>query len=119
MPNIQDFSVPANNTALVTCDVTTVIPGDTLDGSTVEWFAYQQLHGVTTSTVVLAKTSSSAGGGINILSSPPMTFTIEIDAADTINLLGNFYHEATVIDEGGSRVTVLYGLMTVLQTENP
>lgn len=118
MPTLQDFSIPADNDAVVTVTVIDP-PGLSLAGTTIEWRAYQQLHGVTISTVALAKSSSSHGGGIAIPGSPADVFTIAFAAADTAALLGNYYHEATVIDAIGERSTVMYGLMTVLQTENP
>jgi hypothetical protein len=50
----------------------------------------------------------------------PDTATLEIPlvSADTISLLRNFYHEATVIDPVRGRITVAMGIMTVLGTEN-
>ena len=46
----------------------------------------------------------------------PEGFIVNIDRADTLNLLGNYYHEARIVDGLGEDITVTYGLMTVNQT---
>jgi hypothetical protein len=43
---------------------------------------------------------------------------IPLEYADTVNLLRNYYHEATVTDEDGKPITVAHGIVTVLGTEN-
>ncbi len=120
MPKRQNFAVPSNNDALIDVDVATEVSGETLANATVEWSVYPQLHGVVTDTTpIISKTSASPGGGISIPTSPDMTFIIDLSATDTITLLGNYYHEATIIDALGDRDTVMYGQMCVTQSINP
>lgn len=112
---LQDFSVCAGNDALITVNVETTVSGDTLDGSTLYWQAYNQSFGVPSGDPIIVKTNDSGGGDLVVLGSPPMTFTLQLAEADTLGLLGNYYHEAVVIDEIGGRVTILQGIMTVTQ----
>ncbi len=44
-------------------------------------------------------------------------FVVELNATDTVDLLRNYYHEATIVDENGAIVTVTIGIMTVTPTE--
>ena len=112
----QNFSVSAANDALVTVTVDTTVPTDTLAGSTIWWEAFAQAHGVPSGSPLITKTNQSGGGGLDILESPAMTFTLQLSNADTALPLGNYYHEAVVIDEIGERVTILSGIMTVTQS---
>jgi hypothetical protein len=118
-PVIQNFSVPADNSHDVVVTITSSIPGDSLRTSTVYWRVFEQAFGspVPGSPPVIQK-SSLSGGGIEILPSPPMTFSVLLSASDTVGLLRNYYHEATVVDEGGNVDTVTVGIMTVTATEN-
>jgi len=118
-PDIQNFSIPADNDAVVTFLISSDVVGDTLSGCIVYWNAYEQELGLPTVGVepVIAK-SSLSGHGIEILESPPMTFQVVIDAADSVDLLRNYYHEATIVDEFGDTNTVTVGIMTVTGTEN-
>lgn len=113
---LQDFSLCAGNTALLTVTVDTSIPMDTLAGSTIWWKVFDQSTGVAFGSAIIVKTNESGGGGLDILESPDMTFTIQLDGTDTSSLAtGNYYHEGVVIDSSGDGVTVLAGIMTVTQ----
>ncbi len=118
-PLIQNFDVPANNDHDVYFTIASSTPGDTLEGCTVYWNAYEQAFGEPIVGVppVIVKTSLS-GGGITILPSPPMTFVVALSKTDTVALLRNYYHEATVVDEINDEDTVTIGTMTVTGTEN-
>lgn len=114
---LQNFSVGAGNDALITVTVESGTVGDTLVGSTIYWEVYPQKSGIVPNAALplITKTNNSGGGDLTVLGSPPMTFTIQLDEADTLGLIGNYYHEAVAIDETGGRVTVLAGIMTVTQ----
>lgn len=118
MTMIQNFSVPRGNDATINVDVTSDVAGETLHGADIEWKVYEQMHGVRTASVnpLIVK---RLGAGITVPGSPPMLFVIGLDAIDTSNLLENFYHEAMVTDEGGNKITVLQGVMTVTEAEIP
>jgi hypothetical protein len=118
-PLIQNFSVPANSDQILTFTITSGIPNDSLVGATIYWRVYDQEFGCVVPTIppVISK-SSLSGGGITILASPPMTFTVDLLRTDTVNLLRNYYHEATVVDEIGENEPVTVGIMTVTGTEN-
>jgi hypothetical protein len=118
-PVIQHFSVPANNDHDVIFTIASGTAGDSLSGCTIYWNAYEQSFGEPVAAIppVITKTSLS-GGGIDILPSPPMTFRVALNKADTASLLRNYYHEATVVDEVNNEDTVTIGIMTVTATEN-
>lgn len=116
---IQNFSLAIDNDEVVSVLVQSPLSDDTLDGSSVEWCAYAQASGIPSGEAVIVKTTGSPSG-VAILTSPPMTFTIGFEAADTASLdPGNYYHEATVTDVSGNRTTVLSGILTLTETLNP
>lgn len=116
MALLQNFSVSRNNDDALTVTVEEDMTSDTLAGATVEWVVYGMSFGVPLpSPVLIAKTS--ADGGITILTSPPMTFVINLASADTINLeLGNYYQEAEIVDNLSNRSTIMYGAIAVTLT---
>jgi hypothetical protein len=115
----SNFSVPAGNDIEIKVDLTSDIQGDTLAGATLTWQVFTQDNGVPlASPLMIWKSNLSGAGGINVLSSP-LTFAINLEAGDTLGLLGNYYHEGLMVDAGGLRTTLFVGLMTVTQTEQP
>jgi len=121
MPTIQNFSVPRGNSLDVTVNVETDVVGETLEGAEVFWSVWEQKHGVVTTDATGARLppliQKTVGHGITVLASPPMEFVISMEQPDTVGLLGNFYHEAEVIDGDGNHVTVMQGLLTVTEAE--
>ena len=115
-PKIQNFSVPAGDGVDLNWDVDPDA-GVSLIGADIIWRAYEQEFGlpVAGSDPVISKRLDD---GIQIDDPTALTFTVTIDRADTVGLLRNYYHEATVISEEGIWVTVTVGAMTVTQTEN-
>lgn len=114
----QNFSVPAGDEVIITL---TMDPNANVvvSGTTVDWRVYEQQYGVPTADVpAIISKSNVSPTGITLLDSPPDTITIELVEADTVGLLRNYYHEATVIDGSGNRVTIACGIMAVTQTEN-
>lgn len=115
---LQNFSVPADNDVMLDAVVLNV---PTLAGAEVIWRVYPQSFGapVDGAVPIISKSSLSGGGGITILTSPQSSFVIQLHATDTFGLaLGNYFHEATVIDGFGERSTVWSGLMTLTLSEN-
>ncbi len=115
MPIIQNFSVPANNDTDVNFDVGPD-DGGSLVGTTIYWRAFEQENGSPLPDVdpVIEKVLDD---GLQITDPDLGKFVVELDAADTVNLLRNYYHEATIVGESGSIVTVTVGIMTVTPTE--
>jgi hypothetical protein len=112
MPAInQDFSVPAGDEATVTIDIgPDVAPG--LTGQDVIFRAFALANGVPDRTAALIEKSVS-GGGVVVTSEPSQTAAISFDRADTLALLGNYFHEVSIQDVSDNYITVASGVMTV------
>lgn len=116
MPALQNFSVVANNDTDVNFDVGPD-DGGSLIGTTIYWRAYEQENGspVPGADPVISKTLDD---GLQITDPDLGKFVVELDATDTVELLRNYYHEATIVDGDGATVTVTFGIMTVTPSEN-
>jgi hypothetical protein len=119
IPLIQNFSIAAGDVV----EIPVLIDPSfalTLDGATIWWRAYEQEYSNPTpdTPAVVTKGTDKSPPDISVPGSPPDTFIFDLLEADTIGLLRNYYHEATVIDVDGNRSTVMVGIMTVLPTEN-
>ena len=116
MPITQNFSIPAGDSVDINFDVDPD-EGGSLIGSTIYWRAYEQESGlpVAGSEPVIEKVLDD---GIQIVNPDTLQFVVELDRADTVNLLRNYYHEATIKDQDDNWVTVTLGIMTVTGTEN-
>lgn len=116
MPIVQNFSIPAGDDTNLNFDVD---PDDgvSLVGSTIYWRVFEQVFGlpVAGSEPVIEKYTDN---GLQVTDPDEQTFTVELDREDTIGLLRNYYHEATIKDVDGNYVTVTTGIMTVTGTEN-
>jgi hypothetical protein len=112
MPKLQNFSVTRNNDEVISVFVDSDAPA-TLTDAVVTWSVYGMAYGVPdVASELIAKTSDT--GAIEVPPSPDMTFYINLGAVDTRDLdLGNYYHEGTVVDVVGNRVTVVYGAMAL------
>lgn len=112
---IQNFSVPANNDTDVNFDVGPD-QGQSLLGTTIYWRAYAQAFGspLEGMPAVIEKYTDH---GLQITDPDVGKFVVELDSQDTINMLHNYYHEATIVDGNGNIVTVTIGIMTVTPTE--
>ena len=114
--NKLDFTVVANNDIFVRLQA--LNPDDTpvnITGATVKWAASKN------GAAVITKSTALGGDGLITLSDPVNGwFTFWLKAADTINLLGQYVHEAVVTDAAGHPVTLAnndramtWGTMTV------
>jgi hypothetical protein len=119
VPLLQDFSVAAGDSATITFDLTEVTGITDLADYMILWDAYIQSAGVPAASIaaVISK-SSESGQGITILESPPLTCVLDLGGADTVNLIGNYYHELSIFDQSNNKITPTNGIMTVLSTEN-
>ena len=108
----QNFSIPAGFNETITFDVNSALT-NTLDGMTIWWRAYDQQFGIPAESPIIEKTSPDI-----VSTDSPLSFTVQMHTADTISLLRNYYHEATIIDPFGEVIGVSSGIMTVTATEN-
>lgn len=116
-PRIQHFPVPAGNVMRVHCNIDPNDGVSLFDADDIRWRVYEQTLGIPTLGVdpLIEK---SLDHGIQIEDPVLLKFYIDLEEADTVELLRNYYHEGTVIALGGLPVTVVYGIMTVTQSEN-
>jgi hypothetical protein len=113
MAKLQNFSVTRNNDEAISVTIDSDVPNDTLAGALVEWSVYGMSFGAPIPSPQLI-VKSSADGGIGVPGSPDLFFYIYLNAVDTVGLdLGNYFHEAIVIDEVGNRATVVYGALAL------
>ncbi len=114
----QNFTVYAGNNTNVTIDID---PDDevTLVGSVITWKVYEQQYGqpVDGEDPVISK-DNSVDGTIVVIDPDLQRLKIPLEYEDTVELLRNYYHEATVEDAELGVITVANGIMTVLGTEN-
>lgn len=115
MPTTQNFSIPANDDVDLNFDIDPD-DGASLVGAVIYWRAYEQVAGlpVAGSDPVIEKVLDD---GIQVTDPDLGKFTVSVNAADTVNLLRNYYHEARVYDVDGNWVTVTTGIMTITGTE--
>lgn len=85
-----------------------------LTGCTVRWaLSALLIDGSYDTTPVLRKDSVTAGG-IVVENASAGTLRVEIEAADTADLSGRYYHELEVLDAAGDPVVVSTGYLTIL-----
>lgn len=118
MPVIQNISLPAGDNADITFNIdgTNVID---LNGATIYWRVFDHVWGIPEGAAVLSKATDALAidDTIEIPGSPADVFVVPIRADDTKGMLGNYYHEAIVIDVAGNPYTVTTGMFTVTQTK--
>ena len=108
----QNFSIPAGYNEVVTFDLD---PGTLLDAATIWWRVYEQQFGIPVTGVppIIEK----SGSDIIALESPG-SLMVQMYTPDTIGLLRNYYHEATILKSDGEAIGGVFGIMTVTATEN-
>ena len=114
IPLIQNFSLPAGDDTAVHFDVGPD-GGISLLGSNIFWVAYEQKHGIVTNKTPIIK--KVLDDGLQIDDPDLLQFTVALTEADTLNLQGNYKHEALVIIDG-NRITVANGIMCITETNN-
>jgi len=113
-PLIQNFSVPAGDAIDVNFDVDPDAELETLLGTTPYWVVYEQVFGVPTGDPIIKKVLDN---GLQITDPELLKFTAALSYNDTVDLLGNYYHEAFVIDGNDDHVSVTVGTMCVTNTK--
>ncbi len=109
----QNFSLHVGNDTEVFFDLGPDESGLNLEFvQELTWKAYRQVIGVPDITQPLIE--KSLDDGIEVTDPLLMQFTLALDAADTIGLSGNYYHEIRVVADHGEITTATLGLMTVI-----
>lgn len=106
----QNFEIHQGNNKILAFEVLDPL-GAVVNISTasIEWLLSDDRNGTT-------RITKSTIDGITITDGPNGLFEVTLDAADTNDLEGDFYHEATVID-GGSTMTVSTGIAKIVVTK--
>ncbi len=109
---VQDFSIHAGDDLIIPVTVTedgtpTGTPVDITGALLIVW-ALSTREG--TIARVLTKT---LGEGIEVTDASGGVFEVTIDTEDTRDLSGRYQHQARITDSGGSKSTVMSGLVTV------
>lgn len=113
MPSIENFTIQAGDDITLKFDVSPD-EGVSLAGSTIRWWAARSAYSKPDKINIMK--SSAVGDGITIDDPDALTFSVALDREDTLNLIGDFYHEAKVTDPAGNFVTVTKGTMTIERT---
>jgi len=114
-PLVQNFSINAGDPVRVNIDVNPDTGVSLIPGVQIFWTAFKQRFGVpvTTEPPAIRKVLDA---GIEIDDPDTLTFHVDLDAADSIDLLGNYYHETVIQSVAGDKLTVNCGEVTVLFT---
>lgn len=82
-----------------------------IDGATaIKWVVYKRTTGI----IYLSK---SLGSGITISDGPNGVFEIELENADTLNLLGRYNHECELIDSSSNITTLFTGYFNIIESK--
>ena len=112
MSDRQNAVVDAGNDCVLAFTIT-ADAGVTLNGAQIDWYmAATRFDGV--DYVAIHKSTETVPGGIT--QTGDLTFSVALDAADTAELGGDYYHEAEVEDASGNIVTVTVGHISVRRT---
>lgn len=110
LPVVQHFSVSAGDNA----ELSFIAPTGTvnLEGAAVTWSLYAQSLGVPSGDALVTKELDYGVEAEN--EGDDTAFTVELEQSDTESLLlGNYYHEAELVDGDGKNLTVVVGLLAV------
>src|SRR5215831_10851376 len=87
----QNFSIPAGYNELITFDVNPAVTPTLLD-TVIWWRVYAQAFGIPVGAPLLKKTYPDIQGYDS-----PLSFVVHMYTEDTLDLLRNYYHEATIL----------------------
>ena len=107
----QNFTLPAGYNEVIMFSVNPIVASSLLD-VIIWWRVYEQVFGLPVTG--LPPIIEKSGLGID----SPLSFTVQLETADTIDLLRNYYHEASIIDAANQVIGGLFGIMTVTATLN-
>jgi hypothetical protein len=111
----QNFSIPAGYNQRLTFAVDPAMT-PSLVGTTIWWRVYEEEFGIADLSMPVLIEKFSPGDIVGTDS--PLQFTVQLYTADTIDLLRNYYHEATILDAQSQVIGGLCGIMTVTETQN-
>jgi|SRR6516162_3072619 hypothetical protein len=113
----QNFSIPAGYNELLIFTVSPIVV-PSLVGTVIVWRVYEEALGIPTGAPILSKSTLDSPTGDVVPLESPLSFTVQMYTADTINLLRNYYHEATIYNAVNEVIGGSWGIMTVTMTEN-
>ena len=111
MPATLNFELTAGDTLKIAVDHIDEATGAprSLVGATIVWSFAKLEAGLIPALPLATKT---IGNGIDVIDAPAGQWAIQLEAADTAALEGEFYHQARITDPTGPE-TVLTGRMLV------
>jgi len=115
----QNFPIPAGYSQLITFIVNPAITSSLFD-TNIFWRVYSQWQGIPNRDEMIFEKSTlpSPPPDIVPIDSPTLSFTVQVHTADTVDLLGNYYHEASIQSAGLEIIGGSWGIMAVTATEN-
>jgi hypothetical protein len=112
----QNFTIAAGYNQIITFNVNPAVTPSLVD-TTIWWRVYEQAFGIPTGEPIIQKSSLDSPSDVIGLDSP-LSFLVQLYTADTIDLLRNYYHEATILNALQEVIGGSFGIMTVTETEN-
>jgi hypothetical protein len=107
----QDFEMFQGDTKQL---VVSVVDGDglavDLSGATITWKLFKSKSGN------VADVTKTIGNGLTVTNATAGEFTVDLAEADTVNLIGTYFHEAKVQDIRGYKTVVMVGKVTIHMT---
>jgi hypothetical protein len=113
----QNFSIPAGYNEVITFDVNPAVTPSLLH-TVIFWSVYKQQFGIPSGLPILTKSSLASPPPDIVGIDSPLSFTVQMHTADTLVLLRNYYHEASIQNAAGEVIGGSWGIMTVTPTEN-
>lgn len=107
----QNFAIPAGYNEVITFDVDPAVT-PSLQDTTIWWYVWNEQFGIPI--MDGHPLIQKPGSGID----SPLSFTVQLETADTINMLRNYYHEASILNAVGEVIGGSFGIMTVVETVN-
>jgi len=114
----QNFSIPAGYNEIITFIVNPAIT-PSLVGTNIFWRVYSQFQGIPNrNDLILAKSTLQSPTPDIVPLDSPLSFLVQMHTADTLNLLRNYYHEASIQNAQMEIIGGSWGIMAVTATEN-
>jgi len=115
----QNFPIPAGYNEIITFDVNPAVT-PTLQDTVIWWRVYEEQFGIPIagSAPIIVKSSLESPTPTIIGYDSPLSFTVQMFTEDTLELLRNYYHEATILNFANEMLGGSFGIMTVLDTRN-
>ena len=114
----QNFSIPAGYNQVITFIVSPSVTPSLVD-TNIFWRVYTQFQGIPNrSEVILEKSTLQSPPPDIVALDSPLSFTVQMRTADTVDLLRNYYHEATIVNAQNEVIGGSWGIMAVVATEN-